>query len=381
MEHPGCSTSTSIYCAHLPTPVRTVASARISIVLPTYNRAYCLRETVGSVQSQTYPDWELLVIDDGSTDATAEVVDALQKEDPRIKYHYQRNRGVSCARNAGLRIAEGDWIAFLDSDDAWMPWKLAAQVACMQQLPAVGMIWTDFDAVGKDGTIVSRKYLRKFYSAYLRMGDDRIFEHSRSFAELSPDVSRIDPALSAAMVRWGDVYSAMIVGSLVHTSTVLLKRDRARAVGLFDERLRTGEDYDFHLRTCYEGPVALLDAPSMRYRIAGGDDQLTADQYRVEIARNALSARLSAIKRDPARITLRRRTLRKVVATAYALVAQELFRIGAFSSARPYFFHSMPTIWRKPRMLSKALITCLPEFLARHVVRLARRSSVARTAP
>lgn len=350
-------------------------------MLPTYNRAYCLRETIGSVQSQTYPDWELLVIDDGSTDATAEVVRALQKDDPRIKYHYQGNRGVSSARNAGLRIAQGDWIAFLDSDDAWMSWKLAAQVACMEQLREVGMIWTDLDAVNREGTVVSRKYLRKFYSAYGRIGDDRIFEHSRSFAELAPGVSRADPALSTALVRWGDVYSAMIVGSLVHTSTVLLSRDRARAVGLFDERLRTGEDYDFHLRTSYEGPVALLDAPSMRYRIAGGEDQLTANQYRVEIARNALSARLSAIKRDPSRISLRPQTLREVLATAYALVAQELFEIGAFRSARPYFFRSMPAIWRTPRMVSKALIACLPEFLARHLVRLVRRSQTARTAP
>jgi hypothetical protein len=165
----------------------------------------------------------------------------------------------------------------------------------------------------------------------------------------------------------------MIVGNLVHTSTVLLRRERARAVGFFNERFRTGEDYDFHLRTCYGGPVALLDAPSIRYRIAGGADQLTANAYRVEIARNALATRLAAIDRDPRRISLPPRQLRQVVASAYAVVADELFDSGAITAARPYFLRSLPAIWRNPRMVARALVAALPTFLAPPVVRLARR--------
>jgi GT2 family glycosyltransferase len=165
----------------------------------------------------------------------------------------------------------------------------------------------------------------------------------------------------------------MIVGNLVHTSTVLIRRERAQAVGLFDERYRTGEDYDFHLRTCYEGPVALLDAPSIRYRIAGGDDQLTATQYRSEIARNGLATRLAAIRRDPARISLPRRYLRAAVARAHAMVADELFESGELAAARPHFARSIPAIWGSPRMISKAIVAGLPGFLARPVRRLARR--------
>jgi GT2 family glycosyltransferase len=348
-------------------------SPRISIVLPTYNRAYCLAETLRSIQTQTYTNWEVLVIDDGSTDGTADVVRALQKDDGRIKYHHQSNTGVSGARNAGLRLAHGEWIAFLDSDDAWVPWKLSAQVACVQRLPGIGMIWTDFDAVTPEGTIISRNHLRKFYSAYRRIGEHRIFQHGRRFTELVPELSGIHEALATAEVRWGDVYSAMIAGNLVHTSTVLLSRERARAVGFFDERFRTGEDYDFHLRTCYEGPVALLDAPSMRYRIAGGADQLTARTYRVEIARNALATRLSAIARDRARISLSRGALRELVASAHEMVADELFEAGALAASRPHFLRSLPAIWRKPRLLSKALTASLPAPLARLVVRLMKR--------
>lgn len=356
-----------------PTPVQTGADVHISIVLPTYNRAYCLGETLKSIQSQTHANWEVLVIDDGSTDGSADVVHALQKDDVRIKYHYQQNSGVCSARNAGLRMARGDWIAFLDSDDAWLPWKLAAQAACMEHLPDVGMIWTDMVGVTADGTVISRNYLRRFYSAYRRIGDDRIFQHVRGFAELAPELARSEAVLATAVVRWGDVYSSMIVGNLVHTSTVLVRRERAQAVGLFDERYRTGEDYDFHLRTCYEGPVALLDAPSIRYRIAGGDDQLTATQYRSEIARNGLATRLAAIRRDPARISLPRRSLRAAVARAHAMVADELFESGELAAARPHFARSIPAIWGSPRMISKAIVAGLPGFLARPVMRLARR--------
>jgi glycosyltransferase involved in cell wall biosynthesis len=356
-----------------PTPAGTGTTPRVSIVLPTFNRAYCLGETLRSIQSQTFTDWEVHVIDDGSTDGTSDVVHALREDDARIRYHYQRNGGVCSARNAGLRIAQGDLIAFLDSDDAWLPWKLAAQVACMERLPDIGMLWTDMIGVAADGTVVSRNHLRRFYSAYRRIGDDCIFQHARGFAELAPQLAGGDAALATAMVRWGDVYSSMITGNLVHTSTVLIRRERARAVGFFNEQFRTGEDYDFHLRTCYEGPVALLDAPAIRYRIAGGDDQLTATQYRVEIARNGLATRLAAIRRDPARIALPRHALRRVVAGAHAMVADELFETDALAAARPFFARSLPAIWRSPRMVAKAMVTSLPEYLARLVVRLARQ--------
>src|SRR6185503_12940562 len=99
-----------------------------SVVIPTYNRAYCLSATIGSLQAQTYPNWEALIIDDGSTDDTAELVRSLSAADPRVKYHPQKNAGVSAARNAGLRLVDGEWAAFLDSDDAWEPWKLTAQI-------------------------------------------------------------------------------------------------------------------------------------------------------------------------------------------------------------------------------------------------------------
>jgi glycosyltransferase involved in cell wall biosynthesis len=350
--------------------VASVTNGKVSVVIPTYNRAYCLPATLQSLQQQTHANWEAVVIDDGSTDDTPRVLEQLSGQDSRIRYQRQVNRGVSAARNAGLRLATGDWIGFLDSDDWWEPWKLEAQVACLQRLPDVGMVWTDMNAVDSAGTLVSSMYLRKFYSAYRRFGNRRMFERERPFSELAPEIAQRYSTLTNARVSWGDVYAAMMVGSLVHTSTVLLTRQRLQAVGFFNEGYTTGEDYDFHLRTCRQGRVALLDAPTIRYRIAGGADQLTSTAHRVAIARNALKTRQAAIAHDRARIALSGYELHQIIADAHMWLADELIKIGDFGAARPHFFRSLWRFYREPRfMIKAALVTMLPASWARALLR------------
>jgi glycosyltransferase involved in cell wall biosynthesis len=99
-------------------------SQLVSVIIPTYNRAYCLGATVDSALAQTHCEVEVLVVDDGSSDHTREFVLDQYRHEPRVRYLYQENTGVSGARNHGLRAAQGDFIAFLDSDDLWLPWKL-----------------------------------------------------------------------------------------------------------------------------------------------------------------------------------------------------------------------------------------------------------------
>jgi glycosyltransferase involved in cell wall biosynthesis len=343
---------------------------KATVIIPTYNRAYCLPATLQSLQRQTYPHWEALVIDDGSTDDTAALVARLRLEDGRIHYHHQRNQGVSGARNTGLRLADGDWVAFLDSDDSWQPWKLAAQVACLESLPEVGMVWTDMDAVDETGAVISRRHLRKMYGAYSRFAGRSMFEHECPFAQLAPGLGGLDAGLASAVVRWGDMFSAMIVGGLVHTSTVLLRRSRAKSVGFFNEQMRTGEDYSFHLQVCRAGPVALLDVPAIHYRVAGGQDQLTATPYRVEIAKNALRTRLDAIERDRSRISFSDTELKRILAGAHAGVGEELFNAGEYALARPHLYHGLPRMWRKRSFVLRALLALLPAPLVRSVLRL-----------
>ena len=106
----------------------------ISVILPTYNRAYCLEASMNSVLNQSYPDLELIIVDDGSDDGTKELVENMQQTDPRVRYFYtQINQGAAAARNYGIERASGDYLAFQDSDDLWRPEKLSLQMKQMDE--------------------------------------------------------------------------------------------------------------------------------------------------------------------------------------------------------------------------------------------------------
>ncbi|MFT3929891.1 MAG: glycosyltransferase [Spongiibacteraceae bacterium] len=342
----------------------TTTNTTVSVVIPTYNRAYCLPAAIGSLQQQTYRDWEAVIIDDGSKDNTADVVKAISAQDPRVKYHYQKNGGVSAARNTGLRLASGAWVGFLDSDDTWDSWKLSAQIACFSALPEIGMVWTDMNAVDADGNLVSPRHLRHMYSAYSRIGNRQIFQHQRALAEIAPDLQCPDDLKKNTKVCWGDIYSTMIYGNIVHTSTVLMTRQRVQETGFFDENFRTGEDYDFHLRSCRAGPSALIDAPAIGYRIAGGSDQLTSNSHMVEMSINGLRTQEAAIARDRQRVDLTNAEIADILASSNVWVASELFDAGEFIRARPHYRRSLRKIYNDPKQLLKALITHLPPALA-----------------
>jgi glycosyltransferase involved in cell wall biosynthesis len=113
----------------------------ISVIIPTYNRAHLVGRAIRSVLAQTFQDWELIVVDDGSSDNTEEVVCSFQ--DPRICYiSHEVNRGGSAARNTGIKVARGEYVSFLDSDDEWLPEKLEKQLACFRntQMEQLGMV-------------------------------------------------------------------------------------------------------------------------------------------------------------------------------------------------------------------------------------------------
>jgi len=109
----------------------------VSVVIPTYNRSLYLKQAIESVQGQTYDNWELVIIDDGSTDDTFDIVKKYSERDKRIKYFRQENAGVAAARNAGISQSHGVWIAFLDDDDCWFSHKLDMQMKFLAKNPRV----------------------------------------------------------------------------------------------------------------------------------------------------------------------------------------------------------------------------------------------------
>ena len=330
------------------------APGMVSVVIPTYNRAAYLGAAIESALSQTYQPIEVVVVDDGSTDATATVVAGFGS---RVRYFHQANGGVAAARNVGLRESRGELIAFLDSDDRWYPWKIAAQVSLLRARPDVGMVWTDMTAVDGQGGVTHPRYLRLMYSAYDSFALAQAFPEQTRLARLCPEIAG---PLGDQPVHIGSIYKYMWIGNLVHTSTVLIRRDWAQRVGGFDEAMRpAGEDYLYFFETSACGPVALLDTSSTLYRV-GDADQITApwcSQYRyratLKIARETLEHPLEPIALPPSLIAER-------LAGAYEGVGEEELRVGDRGQARRHLWTSLRYRPWQPRCLVYLLFSLLP---------------------
>jgi glycosyltransferase involved in cell wall biosynthesis len=330
----------------------------VSIIIPTYNRARCIQRAVDSVLGQTHGDVDVIIVDDGSTDHTRTLVGDTYGKDPRVRYVHQQNRGVSAARNHGIRLVKGDFAALLDSDDAWKPFKLELQIACLRAFPDAGMVWSDMTAVGTDGAVIADRYLKRFYSAYRLFSSDDLFDRSLPLGEVAPRLSR-ESGIERAYC--GDVYAPMVMGNLVHTSTVLLRRERLAAAGFFDESVRSGEDHEFHLNTCRAGRVAFADLPTILYEV-GHADALTGPSFNVSMARHFVTTLTRALARDQGRIRSRipRHVIDEVVAEAHLWLGESLLRAGERHEARGHFFSSLRVNPRQPRVAGLYAAAFLP---------------------
>lgn len=320
-----------------PTPL-------VSAIVPTFNRAELVCRAIDSALSQSYPNMEVVVVDDGSTDDTAERIERRYSADPRVRFVRVENGGVARARNIAIALATGAYVGLLDSDDYWLPWKIELQVRCLEMLPEAGMIWTDMDAVGEDGAVLHRRYLRTMYTAYGRLAAQGmpLFTDVRT---VNPaDLGITGPSASFALSQ-GNIFTQMIIGSVVHTSTCLLRRERLAKVRGFREDLRiSGEDYDFHLRTCREGVVAFADIATIGYTV-GRSDQLTTASMFVHIAQNALRTLEPIVAESRHMIKLSSDQIARVIAGNHAWVARELLELGRRKEARR---HALKSILQRP---------------------------------
>lgn len=193
----------------------------VSVVIPTYNRKATLERAILSVLSQTYTDWELIIVDDGSTDGTEELVEKYISE--RIHYiKSEVNQGVSKTRNIGIRHAKGEYVAFLDSDDEWVAEKLEKQLKTMQE----------------KGTKV----------VYCRF--------SRQYGE---EGTEIMPHMERTEKLEGDIFYELLLGNYIGTPTMLIARDILEEVGGFNEELRNLEDYELILRIAKDFYIAFTE--------------------------------------------------------------------------------------------------------------------------
>ena len=329
----------------------------VSVIIPTYNRCDRIHVAIDSALSQTYTKIEVVVVDDGSTDRTRQLIAEKYAGESRVRCRYKADGGVSSARNFGIEAAKGEFIAFLDSDDWWKPWKLELQMACLARLPQAGMIWSDMSAVGPDGDVVEERHLKTMYGAYRWFTTDELFEESFPIADVCPGLAEA----GARQVYQGDIFSQMIMGNLVHTSTVLLRRERIEKVGLFNLDLKPcGEDYEFHLRTCREGPVAFVDLSTVYYQI-GLEDQLTRPEFKLAMACNFLKTIAPVLSNERDSIHLPDRLIRALYRDTHQWVGETAFMMGERSLARTHFLKALRYGSWKPHDLGVLLLLFMPE--------------------
>jgi len=236
----------------------------VSVIIPTYNRSFCLERAVRSVLRQSYSCDELIIVDDGSTDDTKELVADIKKQfTQKIFYYFQPNRGVAAARNYGIYKASSSLLAFLDSDDHWLETKLAQQVESMIEHPNFLISHT------KEKWLRQGKHLNQKKIHIPRGGD--IFDHC-----------------------------LMLCG--VGMSTVLARKELFEMIGYFNEDFFCCEDYEFWLRVTACHPFLLIDKP-LTIKEGGRSDQLSyqhrigMDKLRIHAIENILqSGELSVVK-------------------------------------------------------------------------------------
>ena len=222
----------------------------IDVIIPTYNRRHTLGRAIDSVLIQSLKPAEIIIVDDGSTDGTQELISINY---PDITYIKSENKGVSAARNLGIKHSQSDWLAFLDSDDEWLPNKLEKQSAAISNQKEYKVVHCD-EIWFRNGCRVNSKIKHQKYGG-------SIFEKCLPLCVVSP-------------------------------SAVIIHRVLFKELGLFDENLPACEDYDLWLRICALYPVLYLDAPLL-IKYGGHEDQLSRkhwgmDRFRVEALRKIL---------------------------------------------------------------------------------------------
>jgi|GEM_PF-310960 len=223
------------------------AQPLVSVIMPAFNAAAYIEEAIDSVLAQDYPNKELIVIDDGSSDDT---VARVQAYGDRVRLLTQANQGSAVARNQGLDAAKGAYIAFLDSDDVWLPGKLTAQVGYLEAHPDVGMIYAD-------------------WLPWKRDKQSKAFPSPETLIPAAPDAGVPPEEIPLLTEGSGWLYNRLLFGSLLHTITVMARRELIEQVGRFDPELKRGQDYDYWLRASRHTEIHQLDRVFALYRLHG----------------------------------------------------------------------------------------------------------------
>ena len=318
----------------------------VSVVIPTHDRGRVVVEAIESALAQTHPPLEVIVVDDGSTDDTAERVGRLR--DARVRYLRRSHAGVSAARNAGIAVATGDLVAFLDSDDLWKADKVEAEIAALARYPSAGGVFSDLEKV--DGATFVPSFMRR----------------TRVFSRLLAERAYRDGLLLSARA----LSLCLLQEVPIKTPALTVRRSALERVGGFNEAWTSSEDWEFLLRFARRESLVYVDRPLAVIRISA-DSLHRRDQERGELMMLRL---LASERRRVADPEARRAATVGIVERAKHLSWYYRDRGRRLAAARTCL-HAFRLVWQT-ELLLRALMVWAPQN-PRHYL---RRMLSARTA-
>ena len=292
----------------------------VSVIIPSFNSAHFLFHSVNSALDQTYRPIEILVIDDGSADNTCEV---LRQFCGCIRYYRQENKGLAGARNTGIKLATGTFLAFLDADDIWLPDKLVKQCRVLAENPEVGLVHSDIWYWRPE---TGEKLLKeKGREKYKKNCFDRLLSENR-----------------------------------VTPSSVLVRKECFDKVGLFDERLRVYEDWDMWLRISRFFNFAYISEPLLNYRVHPGS--LSANNLRMR--EGELAVLEKTLSNDPdLRMRFGKNEMDERVSKLSFDIGYQYFNCSEFRQAQPFFKKAFISNPKMMKVMIYYLVSLLPNRL------------------
>jgi len=198
---------------------------KVSVIIPTYNYKHFIQKAIDSVLTQTYKDFEIIVVDDGSTDNTGDMIES--KYDRNVTYIYQDNKGASAARNKGIEASCGEYLVFLDADDYFLSSSIKERLTVLEDNKTIGWVYSRWQYVDTERNVLENAF------------PNAPFAYKKKLR--------------------GNIFMDILSGALINTSSVLLRRTCAEDTGGFDHRLSAFQDYDFWLRVSHDHQVEYLD--------------------------------------------------------------------------------------------------------------------------
>ena len=283
---------------------------KVSVIIPCYNYGRYLARAVDSVLSQTFSDFELLVVDDASTDDTALVAQGYADRKLLRLIRRKQNKGLSAARNLGMENATGEYLVFLDADDTIAPEKLARQVEFLDKHTAAALVYSDVEYVDE-----AKHATRYFPGVLARYGK----------------------------LPQGDVFEELLSGNFMTVNSVMVRASCVAAAGLFDENLRAMEDWDMWLRICMSGGAGYID--SVLASVFVHKNSMSADTVTMRLAQLSILLKLEKSCRAVSLDVLAKQTslAKRYLADAYNKRGLAAYEAGDFSGAAHSFAQSIRT--------------------------------------